>query len=49
MKYIVFTVTMMFLFHLSHGGVRKFKSDVDSVKIAPHARRRKTAASPKKV
>jgi hypothetical protein len=48
-KYVVLMGTMNFLFHLSHGCVRKFKSGVDSVKDIPHARRPKTATSPKMV
>jgi hypothetical protein len=35
--------TMNFLCHLSHGGVRFFKSGLDLVKDATHARRPKTA------
>ena len=36
-----------FFFNPSHGGVRNFKSGVDSVEDAPHARRPKTATSQK--
>ena len=43
MKYFVFMGTLNFLFSSITRWCKKFKSDVDSVEDAPHARRSKTA------
>jgi hypothetical protein len=40
-------VTLNFLFHLSHSGVRKYEGGIYLVIDVSHARRLKTASSPK--
>ena len=47
MKQVVFVGTTNFLFSTVTRWCKKFKSDVDSVEDAPHARRPKTAISQK--
>ena len=47
MKYVVFMGTTNFLFSSDTRWCKKFKSGVDSVVDAPHARRPKTATSQK--
>ena len=49
MKYVVFMGTTNFLFSSVTWCCKKFKSGVDSVEDAPHARRPKTATSQKVV
>ena len=45
MKYVVFMGTTNFLFSSVTRWCKKFRSGVDSVEDAPHARRPKTATS----
>ena len=47
MKYVVFMGTTNFLFSSVTRWYKKFKSGVDSVEVAPHVRRPKTATSQK--